>query len=198
MAKKGGSGKRKGGKFERTIARMLSKWWSGGTSDSIFWRSAGSGGMAKVRGRSQKKTYGQHGDITTVHPSGAPLVEMFVIECKNGYNRFTIQDLIDREHKQLKRAHNYDDWIKSCEESVMFSDAYSYLIIVKRDSRQPLVLFPVHIQQELTGIKNIENYLLLIYHNPYKKINVRLKGVKLDDFCKHVKPKDIIELSKRV
>jgi len=48
--KKGG-GKNKGSSFERKICKELSLWWSGGKSDSIFYRTGGSGGTGDARRR---------------------------------------------------------------------------------------------------------------------------------------------------
>jgi len=72
----------KGGAFEREVAVTLSKWWSGGARDDVFWRTAGSGGRATVRRKKGKATRFSSGDITFTDPIGRPLIELFNIECR--------------------------------------------------------------------------------------------------------------------
>ena len=72
MAAKG-----KGSSYEREICRLLSLWWTEGVSDDYFWRTAGSGAMAKTRSKVGKKTHGHYGDIQAVHPDGEPLIRVW-------------------------------------------------------------------------------------------------------------------------
>jgi len=88
----------KGSSFERTICRELSKWWSFGQRDDIFWRTAGSGGMATNRGKQGLRTFGQAGDIQATDPAGQPLLSMFSFELKRGYTaRASIHSVLDYE-----------------------------------------------------------------------------------------------------
>lgn len=77
-----GGGKAKGASFERDICRQLSLWVSKGTQEDCFWRSAMSGGRATVAHAKGKRLAAQAGDISCVHPTGAPLVNRFFMECK--------------------------------------------------------------------------------------------------------------------
>jgi hypothetical protein len=79
---KPGGGKGKGSGFERKVCVTLSRFVDPGGEDTIFWRSAMSGGRATVQGRKGIANKTQLGDITCVHEKGAFLTEMFVIECK--------------------------------------------------------------------------------------------------------------------
>src|SRR3972149_54775 len=79
---KPGSGKSKGGSFERVVCQKLSKWISYGERDDIFWRSAMSGGRATVGMKRGITRTSQAGDITAIDSLGQKLTDKFVIECK--------------------------------------------------------------------------------------------------------------------
>ena len=72
----------KGSAFERAICRQLSLWFSKGAHDDWFWRTAGSGARAKVRGRKGQRTIGHGGDICSTCSEGEPLIQLLCIECK--------------------------------------------------------------------------------------------------------------------
>ena len=78
-----GAGKQKGGAFERLVCKQLSLWMSRGLRDDLFWRSAMSGGRATLQHRKGKRNQTQLGDISAIHPQGARLTDLFVIECKS-------------------------------------------------------------------------------------------------------------------
>ena len=86
---KQGSGKSKGGQFERDICKALSLWVSKGANVDLYWRSAMSGGRATVK-RGQVR---QAGDITAVAPEGHALTEKFYVECK-AYKMLTLDCLV--------------------------------------------------------------------------------------------------------
>ena len=52
-------------------------------SDDWFWRSAMSGGRATIQHGKGKRNQTQVGDVSSIHPQGARLTDVFVIECKN-------------------------------------------------------------------------------------------------------------------
>lgn len=88
-----GAGKQKGGNFEREICRKLSLWISTGTRDDLFWRSSLSGGRATVAFKKGKENRTQCGDISAIHPLGAPLLERYLISCKF-YNDLKIEGAV--------------------------------------------------------------------------------------------------------
>lgn len=88
-------GKGKGPAWEREVARILSRWWTFGKRDDIFWRTAGSGARATVREKKGKKTPYQYSDITFTDPIGKPLLDLFCIELKKGYGKFDLLEVID-------------------------------------------------------------------------------------------------------
>jgi hypothetical protein len=102
---KPGSGKGKGGGFEREVAAKLSLWFSEGVRDDIFYRSHSSGGRFTMRGKSHKDTAYQSGDITCSDPIGQCLMDQWSIECKTGYGKWDVLDLIDsnQQKPQIKQ-----------------------------------------------------------------------------------------------
>ena len=75
-----GGGKGKGSDFERLIGTQLSKWMSNGEHSDWYWRSASSGSHFTTNAKAS--TY-MAGDIAPVDPRGAPLLDVFTIECKH-------------------------------------------------------------------------------------------------------------------
>ena len=97
--------KRRGGSFEREVARILSLWWSGGRSDNVFYRSQSSGARATQRFKVKKETKFQCGDIAPSNSEGELLLSKWSIEVKTGYgsrraikdeNKKTVKKVIDR------------------------------------------------------------------------------------------------------
>ena len=138
----------KGSTFERKICTLLSEWWSDGARDDIFWRTAGSGARAKVRGRKKKSTAGQHGDICATDPIGQPLIDVFTMELKRGYNRHTIADLLDKPIGATKQE--YEKWIEQAIESHTQARSFTWMLIVQRDRRDTLVFVPDYALDKLT------------------------------------------------
>lgn len=77
----------KGSPFEREICLLLTKWWlrDDDPEDTIFWRTAGSGGRATVRGKRGRRTSKQHcGDIAALDDQGRALTDLITFELKRG------------------------------------------------------------------------------------------------------------------
>jgi hypothetical protein len=81
-----GRGAAKGASFEREICRRFSKFVSPGTKDTVFWRSAQSGGRATIMNRRGHTNETQLGDLTCVHEAGLWLTNHFIVECKHRAN----------------------------------------------------------------------------------------------------------------
>lgn len=96
---KAGSGKSKGSGFEREVASKLSLWFSDGERDDIFYRSHSSGGRFTMRAKAKKDTAYQSGDITCSDPCGKSLIDKWSIECKTGYGKWDVLDLLDSNQK---------------------------------------------------------------------------------------------------
>lgn len=77
-----GGGKQKGAAFERKICWALSRFIDPKGKDTLFWRSAMSGGRATVQARKGIKNTTQLGDITCIDPRGRWITDNYVVECK--------------------------------------------------------------------------------------------------------------------
>lgn len=119
--KKGGKGKRKGGGFERKVCNLLSRSIDPDSDETLFWRSAMSGGRATIRNRTGKKDDNQAGDITCIHEKGAWLTNAFAIECKFYANLNIQSSIISNKGKLIKF------WKQAVEQA-------------KRHGKQPLLI----------------------------------------------------------
>ena len=93
--KKGGA-KRKGSSFERSFCKGLSKWWTHGNREDVFWTTAGSGGMATNRAKRGGSAFAQYGDVQATDPIGQPFIDYCTVELKNGYNKWSVMDVMDK------------------------------------------------------------------------------------------------------
>lgn len=134
---KRGRGKNKGNKWERTFCRVMSKWWTHGKRDDIFWRSASSGGFATNRMLRNKKTSTQHGDIAAIDPIGAPLLQLMTIELKCGYPKISPFDLIYKAGDNM-----WLDWIAQVSRDAKQADAPYWMIAHHQDRKEPIVCVP--------------------------------------------------------
>lgn len=140
--KKRPRGKRKGTQFERIVCQQLSRWWTRahGKRDDVFWRTSISGGRATARGRRGLSTHGSYGDVAAVDPIGEPLIQTLVIEIKRGYNRASPLDLLDYAPGAAQQV--WEQWYQQAEQACTLAKAFSWLVIIQRDKRTPLVMFP--------------------------------------------------------
>lgn len=154
MGKKRRSKAGKGSSYERDLCRQLSLWWTNGKRDDIFWRSSGSGARAKVRGRRGRNTYGQHGDICAIDPAGDPFIDLLTVEVKRGYSADSIAELLDKPATAVQQA--VESFIQQAMESHEQAGSFSWMVILRRDKRVPVVLLPsyfVKAVQKLTSEK---------------------------------------------
>ena len=137
---KGGGSSSKGSSYERELCKTLSRWWTKGERDDVFWRSSGSGARAKVRGRAGTQTMGQHGDIAATDPIGAPFIDAFTIEAKRGYSSHTFQDIVDRPVSS--GVQEWERWFAQAIESSEQAGSITWAIITRRDRRRALLWLP--------------------------------------------------------
>jgi hypothetical protein len=191
--RKPGSGNKKGSTFERKICKRLSLWWTSGKHDDIFWRSDTSGGRATSR--KGKRTYGQHGDICAKHPSGRALIELCAIECKHGYVKDSIADLIDRQDRHRPQ------FLKFVEQAIRQRKEAGvpyWLLITQRTGREILVLFPHRLMEKLPFVTDKDNYLFTMADlSPNFRMGIKLPeskepywivGTTLNEFIRWVNP----------
>ncbi len=184
------SGSRKGSKFEREICVKLSQWWTNGERDDIFWRTGGSGGRAKIRGRRGKDTKNQHGDICALDPIGQPLIDLITFELKNGYPGYSLMDLLDKRTVGKKIGKGvYEGWLEQAEESAEGAKSLYWMIIVKRNAKVPLAIFPMGLTSMVLEGSTIFKKPLFILS--LEKITLQV--VPLERFLTQVSPRTIIK-----
>lgn len=120
-----GGGSSKGGQFERDICKALSLWVSGGKRTDIFWRTALSGGRAKILLRAGKEGGAQAGDVGMIHPMGAKFLELFLVDAKSRADLHLHSFITERKDSIL------DFWKKVCEEADSFNR--SPILIAKQN-----------------------------------------------------------------
>ncbi len=188
----------KGSGFEREVCKLLSRWWTNGKRDDVFWRTAGSGAMAKTRSKRNKKTFGQCGDVQATDPIGQPLINVCSIELKRGYSRNTFSDLIEKPDNAAEQA--YEKFFNQAVEDHKNAESLSWMLIAKRDRKQPLVFIPQKFYKLLTE-QNVPLFMApcfyMKYHTKGKKIR-KIFGTTLDNFLSKVSPSNIQKINDNI
>jgi len=178
----------KGSQFERDICKLLSKWWTGGKRDDVFWRTAGSGARATMRSKKNQNTFGQYGDVQATDPIGQPLIDLCTIELKRGYSQDTFANLLEDSTTHNAVPCMYAKFIAQAKGDSRKAFTPWWLLIVKRDRRKPIVIFPRTLfGMTLKGLDKVRIYRAGMVH-----VVVALLG----DFLEHYLPEDIIECAK--
>lgn len=120
--------------MERAFAKQLSLWWSDGQHDDWFWRTAGSGGRATNRGKKGQSTVNAAGDIGAMCGEAQRLLNIVTIECKRGYNKTDIQELLDHKGKSQFR-----EFIEQAKRSASLAGTPYYWLVIQRDRRHRLI-----------------------------------------------------------
>jgi len=189
----------KGPQFERDMCKQLSLWWSDGARSDVFWRTSGSGARATVRAKKGKETFGQCGDVAAIHPDGVSFLEVFAIELKRGYNTSTPMDLIDINRKGLLL---WEVWLWKVISEMNTHHRQGWMIIHKRDSRQPVVWIDarscsrlklntsrtegVFVRADIRWPTMVDKKMV-----PGIRTSVGMKGIPFDWFVDNVSPLDI-------
>lgn len=192
----------KGGDFEREVCGTLSRWWTGGARDDIYWRTAGSGARATNRAKGGKATANHYGDVCAVDPIGQPFLDILCLEIKRGYNSYTYQDALDRADANAVQL--WEDWVWQAANSSAGAGSYSWAIINRRDRREAWLYLPAHVTADLRGVGALQarprpyiTFGLLGRHKglatPYD-----IFGCRLADFLGAVAPSHFQELTKLV
>ena len=184
-------GSSKGSDYERETCRKLSVWWSEEDRDDLFWRSAGSGAMAKTRSKIGKSTFGQYGDIQAVDPKGQLLLDTFTMELKRGYNSDNFMNMMDKKETAAKQM--WEKFFDQVHEDSVNADSKTWMIIWRRDRKEALIYTPIKI------IKQLSKAGSRLQDVPHMRGKVRLKEGKLmsiffcalDDFLNVVDPEHI-------
>lgn len=188
----------KGSSYEREVCKKLSLWWTHGKRDDVFWRSSNSGGRATMRGKAGKRTAGSYGDIAATDPIGKPLIDLFTIELKRGYNKCDPITLINRPDR---------DGIKQFEEFVIqaitaanAAGSKTWMLIHKRDKRAALCYLPAKTLARLSELRGAE----LPHPHGEMRVDIRLSKetirtcriaiVPLETFMGSILPDYIVEV----
>ena len=194
---------KKGSAFEREFCKDLSLWWSLGEREDIFWRSSNSGGRATVRSYVGKTTAGQYGDVAAIDPIGNPFLELVTIELKRGYSIFTIQDVFDKKPKAAQQQ--WSTWYEQTVTSAKNAGSHSWLLITRRDQRDPLVYMPSIFYKQLcdVGCFNVEpvpcvNFTCDVRTNLDIDNSPSLAMMRWEDWKSGTNPQSLLELIEKI
>lgn len=165
---------KKGPKFERTICKMLSLWWSEGERDDIFWRTAGSGGRATVRRKQGKETANSAADMMSAHEDGKPFTKVCLSEIKRGYS--------DR-HKVVKNKKSGKYGVRKTKGGLDF-----LTIIDKLDNTKESEIIAWWRKAESERIATERKYSLIIFQRDQKKACIIMDKVTYGFLCKRNGP----------
>jgi hypothetical protein len=129
-----------GGQRERIIAKELSRWWTDGKRDDVFWRSHSSGARATARGKRGVRTQGHHGDTCASDPIGEPLINAFTIEIKKGRTAHTIAHLLDAQDNRAKPL-MYEEWFLQTITAHKAAGSFAWMLIVHRRAYWQTIVF---------------------------------------------------------
>lgn len=179
----------KGSSFEREICRLLSLWWSYDKRDDIFWRTSGSGARAKTRSKKGISTFGQYGDIQATDPLGQHLIDVCSIELKRGYSQVSFANLIDKPEGAAEQL--YEKFILQAITDNRNSNSLTWMLIVKRDRRETIVLIPFNFYKALKRLnpsigKTPPCFLLNCFFKD--ESNHKMFGTTLSVFFRTIRP----------
>lgn len=178
----------KGSSFERAFCDQLSEWWTGEPGRRVFWRSSNSGGMATARNKKGKTTQQHCGDVCAIDPVGFPLTDLITIELKRGYSRHTIADLLDKPKNAAKQV--YEKWIDQAYKASERSGTPYWLLVVKRDLREPIVFMTEELWSFLFLAGDSSIHPILDMSDPSGGFN--LVAFTLESFFHGVDPKSLL------
>jgi len=175
---KRGNQKRKGSEFEREVAKILSSWWDKELykkSQLVFWRTHASGGAKHISKQ-------QSGDITYIHESGKPLIDLFVIECKRT-KRYNLFGLVAGD----KSLPIYK-WLNKLKKEAQSNNKYGFLIF-KMDRYPIMCAIETCISKKLCHHSDLCKYKVLRLYKPYP-----FDVYNFNDFLTTVKKETIIKI----
>lgn len=177
----------KGSDSERAVARMLSLWWTNGRRDDCVWRTAGSGARFTSRSKKGKKTSNSAGDLCYIDPIIKPLLDLLVIENKEGYNK-TIDTLanIDSDKKNILSI-----WFKKTTEECKKANRFYPMVIFKRTHKKRCVMIPYALFNLISTMS---------WPSPFPRMMLlpqKIIIMKLQHFLLWCKPSTIVKILKK-
>lgn len=183
------NGKAKGSGFERDLARRLSLWVNGAEKPYVFWRTAGSGGLATIMAENAD----MGGDLMAIREEGRFLTNIFSIEAKCGYN-----DADAMLHLKNNKSTTIEDFWKQCCRDAERSHKYPCLIWKRKGyptiigfSRTIGDMFPF---SSKLGAPMLKCVSLLFPFKEGKRYLPDLYMYCLEDFLSMVSPEDMKKL----
>jgi hypothetical protein len=175
---KAGAGKRKGGNYERQIAKRLSLWITQGKNENGLWRSSSSGATATIGKKKGEINPYQCGDLCAVSPDCYNFAEKIYVEIKS-YKQLNITNFIFNRPSILEKF-----WKIALQESKDYNK--EPIIVAKENNFPELIIFR----------KKLFDNLLPQQH--FSKIEIKNGGTYiafLDEFlkCFILKPKTFLD-----
>lgn len=175
--------KKIGNSYERMIAKVLSKWFTGSDKELVVWRNVHSGSVGTVRKKKGLDDKNVNGDFQAINKEYAKFFEHFHVDSKSLTN--INLHFIDQKNQKSNKLLN--EWIK------VKNDAGSRipLMIVKlRDNKkvQDFIVLPYNF---LVEFKNIA-----IYH--LETINIDFRILSLNEFLSLNTWEDLIKISDNI
>lgn len=190
---------KKGASWERLVATKLSQWWTDGDRDDVFWRTQGSGARATSRAKLNKETLGQSSDIAATCSLGEPLMELLTIECKRGYSKDTIIDLLDASPSMKEQE--YSTWLRKIILDSERNKSFYWMLVTKRDKRVPLIIIPWDLVESLEEVgcstlrtRGLYSSFLLVMEEGDTKTKLWVSCLPLTRWFKCVTPDHVREV----
>ena len=185
----------KGPKYERKFCKDLSRWWTNGKRDDIFWRTSSSGARATVRLKKGLRTADSYGDVKAEHELGKPLTKTSVFSLKRGYTG-------KKGKNSLKWASLLDiiDSIEGTKNEPAIVGWWNELLKIQKDARRKrcFLVFQRDRKKGLIGMapsvfRQLER-LNTLYEEEYaliKKTSTVLVLMPVDNFFTWCKPESL-------
>lgn len=182
----------KGSSFEREICKHLSKWWTGGKRDDVFWRSQTSGGRATQRLKKGQRTYGSYGDIAAVDPIGEPLLKLWTIELKRGQYHGEISDLLECKRKPGVQC-QFELALGQTYRSHKQAGSLGWLLISRPDRRPALAYIDAGTAKLFDGLlrRPYGRYFVDVCLDG-QRVHLRFVGMLLEGLLGRLRPQDVL------
>lgn len=194
----------KGSQFERDLCKRLSRWWSKGERDDLFWRTATSGGRATTRAKSGKKTVGQSGDIAATDKSAMKFTKLITVEAKRGYTEATIHGMLDAPAGKVQQP--FAKFLEQVLHARTNEDTAYWWLITRRNTRSALCSFPLTFVRDATNVGGFPEMdsgkisfqgTFAVWHDSMcSRRATEFVTMSLDDLLREVSPKTIKRLYK--
>lgn len=179
------NGKSKGSQWERDISRFLTNWLTGQSKDLAFYRSPSSGAVFTTANFGNKEI---SGDIIALKQEGSYLIDLWSIECKNGYPDISLDNFL----KYNKSDDLRDFWGQSSHDAKK-SGKYPMVIFKKKGMKPAWVAICSVMFKKLNKyIKQERRVIHLKWANELDDMYI----YSIDEFFEDITPEIVKRLSK--